>query len=1048
MFRRVLIVLLLLLVIVSGAFAGDLLRRSILSCTHDELVAMCMAYGLDSSLSDQAMKDQLMDYFGIKEPEEPVQQEAIAAAAEEKATSIGISHADQLFNNDDIIILSGNVVLSFTTDDGTRSLSADTVAIDLESKILEASGSVELGGSTDKDRVFTGEVVSLDWSNLDVIVYEGTSSTTRSNSSGKNIVFYVSGETVSYAGPTSGIFFHDGTIATTELDPYWSISADKLSLSETDLFVDRAVFRLGRVPVFYFPIFFYPGTTLSFNPSIGLSSDRGAFLTTTYELYGKYPKLGVKGTKAKSSGNSKTTEEDTDYTGAITAFLATDDNTEMIRDGFYYRPLKENEELSPLEQWARRTGSYLAVFADVYEELGLVAGIDTMNYLFDRSLSIGATGAMGYLADQVQTLPRFRYTFDFNLNYKLGSLSVNAKLPLLSDPYVRADYLNRNTSFSLDALLGSDQYFPTSYSSQTSYTWLVNASYNKRVGSYTFNISSLKADIDYKLESEKDSQGNTIYKAKIVEGSLPYLSLSSEGTFFSIQGQSLQTTRNLGYTNALAQEFADERAAVEVPASDDAEGTGAGKTDSGFQPYAGPTLKLEETTYSEAASIKAGYTFSQTLDNIHKEDLEYDNFYTKANGTLYVNASAPGQWFTVTETLKPQFNFSNTQGKDGTNVDEFYLSSDLKASVPKAGVTYTLSQKVYSHYNKVTPVITDTTDKWGEWNRTDVTAHNLNFSRNIGSFTLGFYFQLKPLTEVIRPSLGYSKGGFSASADFSMRRLPDTEQFEKDVLNVSFSYSGSKASASVSNKYDFNAVKDADVSRWNGYSVVQKLSYKPITGLTLSESATYKGKFEASKLQFSASYVKDTDVIDLSTSASMSFKDSDYIKENLNFSIKLSQDKITFWKGRIGFDSSLKLAFNYDFENPYRTSFTIDLTFGFAIAEFLDLAVGVSSANKTFARYYQNGSFSFSSMIEDLFRSLDFFGDGRRNTGFNMNSFRVQFVHYMRDWNLYVDAQGSLTTKYSNKYEWVPTVTVYVKWNAIPELTTQGYWDSKSDEWT
>ena len=54
----------------------------------------------------------------------------------------------------------------------------------------------------------------------------------------------------------------------------------------------------------------------------------------------------------------------------------------------------------------------------------------------------------------------------------------------------------------------------------------------------------------------------------------------------------------------------------------------------------------------------------------------------------------------------------------------------------------------------------------------------------------------------------------------------------------------------------------------------------------------------------------------------------------------------------------------------------------------------------------------------------------------------------MRDWDLHVDAQGSMSTKYSNKYEWVPTVTVYIKWNAIPELKTQGNWDSKSDEWT
>ena len=1037
MFRRVLIVSLLMLVIISGAFAGNLLRRSILSCSHDELVAMCLAYGLDSTLSDQEMKERLLDYFDAVEDEEAVPGAAVPAPAEDVATSIGISHADRLYSNDNIIILSGNVGLTFTTKDGTRSLTADTVAVDLNSKILEASGSVKLGGSTDKDRVFTGEVVSLDWSSLDVVVYEGTSSTTRSNSSGRSIVFYVSGETVSYAGPTSGIFFRNGTIATTENDPYWSISSDKLSLSETDMFVDRAVFRLGRVPVFYFPIFFYPGTTLSFNPSIGLSSDRGAFLTTTYELYGKYPKLGMKGSKSKS--NSSQGSEDTDYSGAITAFLQVDENTEMIRDGFYYRPLKSDEQLSPLEQWARSTGSYFAVFGDVYEKLGLVAGIDTMNYLLDKSLSIGATGAVGYYVNQLPTLPKFRFTFDFNLNYKLGSLNVNAKLPLLSDPYVRSDFLNRNTSFSLDALLGSEQFFPTSFSNQTTYTWLLNASYNTRAGDYSFNISSLKADIDYKLISEKDKLGNTIYKSKIVEGSLPYLSLSSNGTFFSLQGKSLQTTRSIGYTNDLAQQFADEMASVETPESE-------GQTETTFQPYGGPDLRLEETTVSEAGSIRAGYTFSQTLDNIHKEDLAYDNFYTKANGSIYLNADAPGQWFTLSETLKPQFNFSNSVG--GTQVDEFYLSSELRAGVPKAGVTYTLSQKVYNHYNKVTPTVTDTTDRWGEWNKTDVTAHNLSFSKKISSFTLGFYFQLKPLVEVIRPSLGYSRGGFSASADFSMKRPPESERFRKDVLNFNLAYSDGRTSVSFSNKYDFTLVEDESVSRWKGYSLVQKLSFKPLDGLTLSQSSTFKGKFEPNKLQLSASYVLDTDVMDLSTSTSMSFKDRNFQKENLNLSVRLSQEKITFWKGRIGFDSSLRMAFNYDFENPYRTSFTIDLTFGFAIAEFLDLAVGVSSANKTFARYYENGSFSLKSMLDDLFRSFDFFGEGRRNTGFNLNSFKVQLVHYMRDWNLYVDAQGSLTTKYSNKYEWVPTVTVYVKWNAIPELTTQGYWDGVSDVWT
>ncbi|MBQ4500358.1 MAG: hypothetical protein II962_00820, partial [Spirochaetales bacterium] len=171
--------LLFLVAVISGAFADDLLRHSIQSCTHDELVAMCMAYNLDPTLSDEFLRSELFAYFNL-----PDEEEVSFDYEPEKATSIGIDHADQLFTSDDVIILSGNVRISFTTDDGTRSLVAENVAVDLNSKVLQATGAVELGGTDEKERVFTGSVVSLDWSNLDVIVYEGTSSTTRTNTSG------------------------------------------------------------------------------------------------------------------------------------------------------------------------------------------------------------------------------------------------------------------------------------------------------------------------------------------------------------------------------------------------------------------------------------------------------------------------------------------------------------------------------------------------------------------------------------------------------------------------------------------------------------------------------------------------------------------------------------------------------------------------------------------------------------------------------------------------------------------------------------------------
>ena len=298
-------------------------------------------------------------------------------------------------------------------------------------------------------------------------------------------------------------------------------------------------------------------------------------------------------------------------------------------------------------------------------------------------------------------------------------------------------------------------------------------------------------------------------------------------------------------------------------------------------------------------------------------------------------------------------------------------------------------------------------------------------------------------------SVSYSRNGLDISADFSMRRPSDTEDFEKGAANFNVSYKNGFMTASVANNYDFTKVPSDGSDPWSGYKLVQKATLSPVKGLSFSESATFTGQFTASNLSVSGSYEFDSSLVDFKASSSMRFTGENYDKDSLNVTLKLSQDEIRFWKKRIAFQSGLDFSFTYDFQNPYRTYFTAGLSLSFRIAEFMDLSVSVNSANKSFSRYYDSdGKFSFSKMMEDLARSFDFFGNGRKNTGFNLSSFKIQFVHYMRDWNLYIDAKGSLTTQYTGIYEWVPSVTVYVKWNAIPELRTQGAWDAKTKEWT
>lgn len=1041
--KSFLAVLLILLVVVSAAFADDdLLRRSIMSCTYAELVRMAESYGLETSMGEEALRSAILGYFGLKPGEKEQGQEQQVGPV----TSISIDHADYMNTINDVIIMSGSVKVTFTAENsGKRTLVAGAVAIDLKSKIMQATGDVVLEDHEGDKRTFRGQVVSLDWNALDVIVFDGLSTTTRKNSGGTGILFFVSGKEISYDGDSSGVFFDEGTIATWKEDPYWSISAKKLSLSQNDLFIDRAIFRLGRVPVFYFPVFFYPGTTLSFNPSIGLSSNKGAFMSTTYEIYGQYPRLGQMGSKSSSSSSS-----DSDDSSAITglaSFFESENKSTMIHDGIFYRELKEGEELSPLEKWARDSGSYMAVFADVYQNLGAAVGIDTLNKFLNKRLGIGVIGVASYRPVlDLNNMRRFRYSLDFNLDYKYDNLKVVAALPIRSDPAVRVDFLNRNTAFSIDSLLGTTQYFPTTYSSQTTYTWSLDSSYRLKLGNFNFNLSSLKADVDYNLVRTKDeSSGEYYYESQVKEASLPYLSFSSDGVILDLRGQARNSTTSIGYSNFLAKNFSSEQEELSEELQN---ASRSSSNDDSLTYYKGPDLKLEKTTVSEAGSFKLGYTYNQTMDNVFKQELARDNYYTKISGTLYADAAVPGNWLKVTETLKPQFNHSLVAISEDkpVEIEEFYLSHVLAASVPKVGLTYNLTQRLYIHYTKTNP--DSETDRWGAWDATDVTAHNASISKTWSPFTLGFYVQLKPMTEILKPSFSYSRNGFNASADFSMKRPDGNEEFEKGVANLNLSYKNGSFSASVNNSYDFAKVKTEGTDPWKGYTLVQDLSFSPLKGLSFKQSSKFVEKFVASSLSFSGEYLLDTNLLDFKVTSGIKFTGEDYEKDSLNVGLRLSQDKTFFWKKRITMETALDYTFNYDFMNPFRTYMTAGLSLTFNVAEFIDFGISINSANKSFSRYYDNeGNFVFQKMIEDLLKSFDFFGNGRKSTGFNLSSFKVKVVHYMRDWNLYIDAQGSMTTQYSGKYEWVPTVTVYVKWNAIPELKTQGAWDASNREW-
>ena len=161
--KRFLAVLALLTVVLTFAFADiPLLARSILSSNTEELRAMSEAFGLDPEVPEDELAENLLRYFSI-DPDTVMDD--VEAPEKEKATSIIIDNADMLYSSGDTVIMSGNVRISFTTDSDSseRTLISDNVAINLNQKVLDASGSVSLEGTQDQKRTFKGEVISLDW---------------------------------------------------------------------------------------------------------------------------------------------------------------------------------------------------------------------------------------------------------------------------------------------------------------------------------------------------------------------------------------------------------------------------------------------------------------------------------------------------------------------------------------------------------------------------------------------------------------------------------------------------------------------------------------------------------------------------------------------------------------------------------------------------------------------------------------------------------------------------------------------------------------------
>ncbi|MGE4453522.1 MAG: hypothetical protein AB7D92_03220, partial [Sphaerochaeta sp.] len=993
--------------------------------SDEELIEMAAIRGIAES-DPASLRQALYDYHQITHEEFP------NASTETDSYRLEIEQA-RIMESDassSLVRLQGDVVVSFVGE-GTetpKKLMAQQVLIDLEHTLLIASGSVQYQDAENEAALqsIQGSIVSFNWKEDTLTISGATTKSERENSEDEQLNIYTSGSLITYQGENGSILYEEGQLGTREEDPLSSIRADRLSfLSGGDLMVHDASLYMGRVPVFWTPFFFFPGNQMVGNPAMGFTSDRGMFVSTTWEVYGTYPHF--------EEGEQS----------SLAKLLSTPSEGKSVPGSVLY---EQSEEPSSLQSWAEEHDSYLTFFFDAYEYSGLHGGYDSKTTFFEKRLIFESLSAFGLYPPGKTTLSsygdarRYRYYANHTVSLKLGWGSLEASMPLYSDPKVLRLYGNRLTSFAFDAVLGKSQEFPTTYKSDiTSYTWKLKGSFSfpsEHLSPYisSLQLSNIESDALFKWQNDGSEYGYLLQQLHF-----PLISASMKGTLLDLSGQ---IGEQRPPSSAKKEEDREETEAIEedllLPLS-----------------YEIEQKNIIQQSLDGKRMLSLSYTIDQRITHTLDANLgviEWDDayLYSLLKGSLQFKASPNTNIVTISSDLLPQYSYLEDPSKTVYRSESWQLFSIHTATIPKIGLTYTLSQRLYRLQRDYTVPIgtpSETTVYKYAFDEDSVTVHQLRYQQSYelgkGSLTPGVSANLYPLKQRLQGSLNYSWASLSLSSSLLFSEQDSTLQ--RDTLSSKVSYRSDPLSITLSQDYDFTRV----VSSWeDAITINGTFTQKPFsTFLTLSERFSFSFLSDSSVRNYYEHITLDAAIPYLKMSYVTKGEASNLQSEKLQVDVQGKDIEIRWWKRRIAISLGIDSTLKFFFQDRYASSFSIAASLRFQVAEFLDVTFSAKSTNSGFFNYYEGDSFSFVLLWEDLIQSFDFLGDGRHNTQFNLSELSLTLVHDLEDWSLNCKYSGSVVLS-NNQYSWVPTVSVYLTWNTIPELDVEETWTQNNSTWT
>ncbi len=962
------------------------------------------------------------------------------------------------------IRLIGGVELGMVDESTTHTIIAQELTINLDRKILSASGlveyTVERPGETE---TFRGDSVVFHIQNWDGLFLRGFTDTGRTIED-EALDFTIFGERITRSTGDI-VIIDDGVITSSVADPpNYEIRARRIwLLAPGEWGIRNAVLYVGRVPMFYIPYFFFPGDRLFFNPAVGVRSREGAFIQTTTYVFGQ--------------------SEESDPPFSIMQIAEVPSDQEREIRGLFLRVPDSPQEV-------RRPDWTLKVMADIYTALGYYGGVSGSQpnwgpfSRFDWRLGIGRSRNIyleneayssyyvdesgrarrywntGYFADRA--LPfRYETELDASIPFSGGSLSV--RYEMLSDSRFRADYNNRSESIDWTQILNQTQDEEVTGSNVNSLRWESQLRWSPNLSSLkpwvtSLRLSTFRGDLRWnskndaeapdavtRVGSDNSPENRFFYPNTAV---FPEIAVDINGTLLDFRGKTAardekeksrerevdSSIRPPWTTSTETASVVEERFRLPEPASDL------------------PGIKTDRSS----GQITIGYTFRPSLradrvtdssDWNTPNDIDFGWRYTttqnRNRGVLSTQLISPGGWIKYDGTLTGEHRYQSVdiisdisdserssleraayafRGETVTqrSVTTGYPLLDVPA-LEQSNLQHELASRIFERtFDQIEqpsgrPIYRE---RYGEWGPEGISSHSgtaaIRWKLWNATQIITARAVLPPLDRAYTSSITAVTGPLTSTITLGTKETED-EGWLRDPLIQTHRL----------RMFDGNVGAD------------QRLEYD----LDESELLQSRSTLRAWPLRWELSGRRTTGVGFLPASGWVVSGEPKFRWTGMAFGLA-GEPEFVIWKRRVNLELRGALLYEADLQRFTSSGLRLDYGFSLDIHKFLTLTVAARSRNDLVYQYNRDMAREvdrpYRDPIDDLINSMRLFDrESREDSFFKIESVSISGVHDLQDWELsfsYIGKPELINEAGISRYEWKNLFSVLLRWRPISEI--------------